>query len=88
MKTKEELHAIKTEVENLNIKLAELTDDELTQVTGGMMPLILLKGKARLIVDPHDGQAFRFYPHDEHLIGFDPRDEQVLGFVPGIKEIS
>ena len=35
MKTQEELNAIKEEVENLKGKLAELTDDELTQVTGG-----------------------------------------------------
>ena len=35
MKTKEELNALKKEVEILNKKLAELTDDELTQVTGG-----------------------------------------------------
>ena len=35
MKTKEELNAIKTEVEMLNKKLTELTDEELKQVTGG-----------------------------------------------------
>lgn len=35
MKTKEELNAIKEEVETLKNKLAELTDEELTQVTGG-----------------------------------------------------
>ena len=35
MKTKEELNAIKEEVETLNKKLAELTEDELAQVTGG-----------------------------------------------------
>lgn len=35
MKTKEELNALKNEVENLNKKLAELTDEELTQVCGG-----------------------------------------------------
>ena len=35
MKTKEELNAIKTEVEMLNKKLTELTDDELEQVSGG-----------------------------------------------------
>ena len=36
MKTKEELNAIKEEVENLNRKLAELTDEELEQVAGGI----------------------------------------------------
>ena len=36
MKTKEELTALKEEVELLNKKLAELTDAELEQVTGGL----------------------------------------------------
>ena len=35
MKTKEELNALKEEVEALNRKLTELTEDELKQVTGG-----------------------------------------------------
>ena len=35
MKTKEELNALKEEVEALNRKLAELTEDELEQVSGG-----------------------------------------------------
>ena len=35
MKSKEELNALKTEVEAMNKKLAELTEDELAQVTGG-----------------------------------------------------
>ena len=35
MKTKEELNALKEEVETLNKKLNELTEDELAQVTGG-----------------------------------------------------
>ena len=35
MKTKEELNALKEEVEALNKKLAELTKEELEQVTGG-----------------------------------------------------
>ena len=35
MKTKEELNALKEEVETLNKKLAELTNEELEQVTGG-----------------------------------------------------
>ena len=34
-KTKEELNAIKEEVETLNKKLSELTGEELTQVVGG-----------------------------------------------------
>ena len=35
MKTKEELNALKEEVETLNKKLTELSEDELKQVTGG-----------------------------------------------------
>lgn len=36
MKTKEELNNLKREVEALNTKLAELTEDELKQVIGGV----------------------------------------------------
>ena len=35
MKTKEELNALKEEVEALSKKLRELTEEELKQVTGG-----------------------------------------------------
>ena len=35
MKTPEELNALKEEVEALNKKLAELTEDELAEATGG-----------------------------------------------------
>ena len=35
MKTKEELSALKVEVDTLNKKLAELTEDELERVNGG-----------------------------------------------------
>ena len=35
MKTKEELNALKEEVETVNRKLHELTEEELAQVTGG-----------------------------------------------------
>ena len=35
MKTPEELNALKAEVEVLNKKLAELSEDELKQVSGG-----------------------------------------------------
>ena len=34
-KTKEELNALKEEVEAVNEKLAELTEEEITQVSGG-----------------------------------------------------
>ena len=35
MKTKEELKVLKEKVETLNKKLAELTEEELAQVSGG-----------------------------------------------------
>ena len=35
MKTKEELNALKEEVETVSKKLHELTDEELVQVSGG-----------------------------------------------------
>ena len=38
MKTKEELNALKEEIETLNKKLAELTEEELKQVAGGDVP--------------------------------------------------
>ena len=37
MKSKEELNALKEEVETLNKKLHELTEEELAQVSGGYM---------------------------------------------------
>lgn len=36
MKTKEELNALKEEIEVLNKKLADLTEEELGQVIGGI----------------------------------------------------
>ena len=44
MKTKEELNELKEEVENLNRKLAELTEEELAQVSGGAQLLELEDG--------------------------------------------
>ena len=46
MKTKEELNALKEEVETVSRKLHELTDEELAQVSGGsggVDPVLLLK---------------------------------------------
>ena len=37
-KTVEELNALKEEVETLNKKLAELSEEELEQVSGGLVP--------------------------------------------------
>ena len=41
MKTKEELNALKNEVEVLNQKLSTLTEEELEQVSGGLDPDVL-----------------------------------------------
>ena len=48
MKTKEELNALKEEIEILNKKLHELTDEELAQVTGGVAPGLAGKMKDSL----------------------------------------
>ena len=40
MKSKEELNALKEEVENVNRKLHELSEEELEQVNGGFENLI------------------------------------------------
>ena len=41
MKTKEELNALKEEVETVSRKLHELTEEELAQVSGGLDPDVL-----------------------------------------------
>ena len=46
MKTNEELKALKEEVETLNKKLAELSEEELEQVSGGVP-----RGKIRLFAE-------------------------------------
>ena len=38
MKTREELNALREEVEALSKKLAELTEEELKEVAGGLAP--------------------------------------------------
>ena len=43
MKTKEELNALKEEAETLNRKFAELTEEELAEVSGGVGPILNLK---------------------------------------------
>ena len=50
MKTQEELNALKKEVEALNAKLAELTEEELEQVTGGDIS----PSGAHIVENPND----------------------------------
>ena len=54
MKTKEELNALKEEVETLNKKLYELTDEELAQVSGGGNNEIFVCYPKAVIVAPRD----------------------------------
>lgn len=56
MKTKDELNALKNEVEALNKKLTELNENELEQVTGGMKIVVI---KTPQIPDPTDEQILQ-----------------------------
>ena len=58
MKTKEELNALKEEVENLNKKLSELTDEELEQVTGGGKRIFALTTKSWFFAADHHAEAY------------------------------
>ena len=56
MKTKEELNELKIEYESLSRKLAELTDKELEQVTGGVTII-----KQNLVVRRAQQQLYKNY---------------------------
>ena len=49
MKTKDELDALRNKVKDLNAKLAELSDDELKEVTGGVYEGEL---NGKIIIEP------------------------------------
>ena len=51
MKTKEELNALKEEVETLYKKLAELTEEELEEIAGGRPPAIPSENRPNGIYD-------------------------------------
>lgn len=59
MKTKAELNALKAEVEALNKKLAELSDAELAQVSGGTDYDYIYK---LTLVQPDPEPAFEYEP--------------------------
>ena len=64
MKTKEELNALKEEVEAVSKKLHELTDEELAQVSGGLSQ----EGIERLAADvDRDAVAFLNPSEDKFL---------------------
>ena len=59
MKTKEELNALKVEVETVSGKLHELTEDELKQVVGGSEKYIIKPGRdIRIMVGPEKAEDF------------------------------
>lgn len=60
MKTKEELNALKNEVKTLNAKLAELSEDELDQVTGGIF-FDKQEGKYCKYCDAETSQTYQGY---------------------------
>ena len=53
MKTKEELKVLKEEVETVSKKLCDLSEEELAQVTGGVLSVANLHNIAR----PGDGNG-------------------------------
>ena len=55
MKTQEQLNVLKEEVETLNNKLAELTDEELEQVTGGSKKVDIISIATGMIVEIKTG---------------------------------
>ena len=56
-KSKEELNKLKEEVETVNKKLQELTEEELEQVTGGSNISTMLEGKVPGVQITSDGQS-------------------------------
>ena len=61
-KTKEELDTLKEEVEAVNEKLAELTDEEIAQVSGGVVHGVDYRGR-----DSAPGGHARC----QHVVAFD-----------------
>ena len=55
MKTAEELKSLRGEIETMNKKLAELTDEELAQVSGGIDLPDRSGGRAPDIIRQHNG---------------------------------
>ena len=75
MKTKEELNALKEEVENLNKKLEELTEEDLAQVSGGDQEITfdliiqyIEAGNERMAADYFNLAKYRLAPLEAYLI--------------------
>ena len=69
MKTKEELNALKKEVEALNKKLAELSEEELAQVSGGAAGSVQFfnENKGFGFIEPESGGRDTFARKDPSL---------------------
>lgn len=74
MKTKEELNALKAELADLNKRLAELTSEEMSQVTGGLIPAVPLS-------PADEGQPT--VPHSDGLVDIYQNDWSVPSPVIG-----
>lgn len=77
MKTKEELASLREEVETLNRKLAELTEEELEQISGGFIPPLPVRssGDERAFNGTSDGSS-----HVVHL-NIGPEEYDCSGLV-------
>ena len=67
MKTKEELNSLRNKVEALNRKLAELSEEELTQVSGGAAGSVQFfnEDKGFGFIAPEDGGRDIFVSHSK-----------------------
>ena len=63
-KTKEELNALKEEIETLTTKFKELTDDELKEITGGA---ISINPQSNIIevYDENTGKVYGYFANTE-----------------------
>ena len=61
MKTKEELNKLKEEVEAVNEKLAELTPEEIAQISGGLAPGVNGEPGVKRGIEQH-GVDFIIFP--------------------------
>ena len=88
-KTKEELNELKNEYETLTVKLQELSEDELSIVTGGNNLFVPgYKGLACPITLPFgkDGVPTKSGMHELNNIKIDPKYKPIGIIADGLKE--